>query len=75
METESSLTAMQEVADHRGITVDELRAYLYEHWVGPLGRPGRGEEAAELIAYLASSRSSYLTGTQITVDGRIHPAL
>jgi NAD(P)-dependent dehydrogenase (short-subunit alcohol dehydrogenase family) len=75
VETESSLTAMQEVADHRGITVDELRAYLYEHWVGPLGRPGRGDEAAELIAFLASSRSSYLTGTQIAVDGGIHPTL
>ncbi|WP_405058881.1 SDR family oxidoreductase [Kribbella sp. NBC_01505] len=35
----------------------------------PLGRPGKPEEVAELIAFLASSRSSYMTGTTIDVSG------
>lgn len=35
----------------------------------PLGRLGRPEEVAELVSYLASDRSSYLTGQVIGVNG------
>ena len=35
----------------------------------PLGRMGRAEEVADLIAFLASGRASYITGTAINVDG------
>ena len=35
----------------------------------PMGRYGRVEEVAELIAFLASERSSYVTGQNLRIDG------
>lgn len=35
----------------------------------PMARPGRAEEVAALIGFLASEEASYLTGQQISVDG------
>jgi NAD(P)-dependent dehydrogenase (short-subunit alcohol dehydrogenase family) len=35
----------------------------------PMGRYGSADEVAELIAFLASPRSSYLTGQNIRIDG------
>ena len=35
----------------------------------PMGRYGSADEVAELIAFLASPRSSYITGQNIRIDG------
>ncbi|OZI71200.1 SDR family oxidoreductase [Bordetella genomosp. 12] len=37
----------------------------------PMGRYGRAEEVANLIAFLASEQSSYITGQNIRIDGGI----
>ncbi len=37
----------------------------------PMGRYGRASEVSDLIAFLASDRSSYITGQNIRVDGGI----
>ena len=37
----------------------------------PLGRLGRPEEVASLIAFLASAGGAYVTGTTIVVDGGV----
>lgn len=40
---------------------------LWRH--AALGRPGRAEEIVETALFLASDRASYITGTDIAVDG------
>ncbi|KUO80918.1 MAG: hypothetical protein AT707_06105 [Pyrobaculum sp. JCHS_4] len=35
----------------------------------PLGRLARPEEIGELVAYLASDKASYITGSLILIDG------
>ncbi|MBW8825330.1 MAG: SDR family oxidoreductase [Acidobacteria bacterium] len=41
----------------------------------PLGRVGRGDEYADLVSYLLSERSSYVTGSAINLDGGSSPVL
>jgi NAD(P)-dependent dehydrogenase (short-subunit alcohol dehydrogenase family) len=38
----------------------------------PVGRPGQPEEIAELILFLASERSGWITGETIAIDGGRH---
>ena len=41
----------------------------------PMGRPGRPEELADLVVFLASERAGYLTGATIQVDGGYYRGL
>jgi NAD(P)-dependent dehydrogenase (short-subunit alcohol dehydrogenase family) len=66
---------LREAADlWRGdLSVDEMIA----NWgsMYPLGRVGRPDEVAEVIAFLASDRASYITGAEFKVDGGMMAAL
>jgi 3-oxoacyl-[acyl-carrier protein] reductase len=54
-------------ASRRGIAPSDV----FGQWESevPMGRLGRPEELAALVAFLASDRASYITGTSIPVDG------
>jgi 3-oxoacyl-[acyl-carrier protein] reductase len=54
-------------AAERGIPVGEV--YREQVAAIPMGRFGDADEVADAIAFLASPRSSYITGTSLRIDG------
>lgn len=54
-------------AEKMGVKKEEVRAAM-EAQV-PMQRIGRPEEYANLVCFLASSQASYITGTNIPIDG------
>ncbi|HKU75680.1 MAG TPA: SDR family oxidoreductase [Pyrinomonadaceae bacterium] len=55
------------MAEKQGISVEDFRG-TWEKEI-PMGRLGDPRELAATIAFLASERASYITGTSIQVDG------
>jgi 3-oxoacyl-[acyl-carrier protein] reductase len=55
------------IAERKGVS----RERVVKGWEEtiPMGRMGRPEEFAALVAFLASERASYITGVSIPVDG------
>jgi NAD(P)-dependent dehydrogenase (short-subunit alcohol dehydrogenase family) len=51
------------------LDIDEVRAG-FEH-ATPLGRIGQPREIADAVAFLMSPKASFITGTQIVVDGGV----
>ena len=56
--------------DMTRVLADEQKNRLLERI--PLGRLGRPEEVAEAVAYLASDKAGYVTGTTLHVNGGLY---
>jgi NAD(P)-dependent dehydrogenase (short-subunit alcohol dehydrogenase family) len=69
IETPRQVRNRQREADIRKTSLDELlKARVRDI---PLQRLGRSDEVANLVVFLASECSSYMTGTCITIDGGV----
>lgn len=69
-ETKSAERLIERMARDSGKDYKEARQQLIDELGGiPLGRPGKPEEVAELVAFLVSDRASYITGCEHTIDG------
>jgi 3-oxoacyl-[acyl-carrier protein] reductase len=53
-----------------GLNVSDRQLAAYNEHCS-LGRPGRPEEVADLVAFLASDRASYINAQSMSIDGGI----
>jgi NAD(P)-dependent dehydrogenase (short-subunit alcohol dehydrogenase family) len=66
--TDRLITLLQQRAQQRWANPDRWRECLDAGSL-PRGRPAKPEEIADVIAFLASERAAYISGTVVTVDG------
>ena len=75
-ETEAAVALVERLAADAGTDTAAARTGLMESLGGiPLGRPARPYEVAELIAFLASDRTSAITGSEYVIDGGTIPTI
>jgi NAD(P)-dependent dehydrogenase (short-subunit alcohol dehydrogenase family) len=76
IETTAATALIDRLAASAGTDRDTARAQLMESLGGiPFGRPGKPEEVAELVAFLASDRATSINGSEYVIDGGTIPTI
>ena len=76
IETSGAHGMIVKLAQSRGTTEDAARREIMDMIGGiPVGRPGRPEEVAELVAFLASDRAASIHGADYVIDGGTMPTV
>ncbi|HLJ89924.1 MAG TPA: SDR family oxidoreductase [Candidatus Angelobacter sp.] len=76
IETSGAHGMIADIARGSGISEDAARQRVMEMLGGiPIGRPGRPEEVAELVAFLASDRGAFISGADYIADGGTMPTI
>jgi len=71
--TERQTRLLQDVAQRKGVSFEAAQSEATS--AIPLRRMGRPEEVADAVAFLASERASYITGSVVLLDGGLHRAM
>ncbi len=67
---------IRDIANNQGVNEDAARQIIMDMLGGiPVGRPGRPEEVAELVAFLASERAAFVSGVNYVLDGGSIPTV
>ncbi|WP_176593959.1 SDR family oxidoreductase [Sphingobium sp. EM0848] len=76
IETSGSAGVIEEIMAQTGMSAVEAKQEII-NMLGslPLGRPGRPEEIAETICFLASDRAGFISGIDCPVDGGTVPTI
>jgi NAD(P)-dependent dehydrogenase (short-subunit alcohol dehydrogenase family) len=65
-----------DIARNNAISEDAARQMIVDMIGGiPIGRPGRPEEVAEMVAFLASDRAAFVSGADYVLDGGTLPTV
>jgi NAD(P)-dependent dehydrogenase (short-subunit alcohol dehydrogenase family) len=76
IETTAASAMIQRWARHDGGSEEQARQKLMAALGGiPIGRPGKPEEVAELLAFLASERAASIHGADYVIDGGTIPTV
>ena len=76
IETSGAHGMITDISRGTGVSEETARQRIMDMLGGiPVGRPGRPEEVAELVAFLSSDRAAYISGVDYVIDGGTIPTL
>ncbi len=76
IETTAATALVARLAAQQGVDEGAARQGVMDSLGGiPIGRPGRPEEVAELVAFLVSDRAASIHGSEYVIDGGTVPAV
>jgi NAD(P)-dependent dehydrogenase (short-subunit alcohol dehydrogenase family) len=76
IETSGAHGMITDISRGTGVSEEAARQRIMGMLGGiPVGRPGRPEEVAELVAFLSSDRAAYISGVDYVIDGGTIPTV